>query len=37
MHPAVAALWLVTMNTGSMRMLLKAVWLAVSANVTKRF
>src|SRR5687768_16942437 len=34
---AVAALWLVIMKTGSMRMLLKAVWLAERANVTKRF
>ena len=34
---AVAADWLATMKTGSMRMLLKAVWLADKANVTKRF
>ena len=36
-HAAVAADWLTTMNTGSMRMLLNAVWLADSANVTSRF
>ena len=34
---AVAALWLTHMKTGSIRMLLKAVWLALSAKVTNRF
>ena len=34
---AVAALWLVAMKTGSMRMLLKAIWLAEKAKVTSRF
>ena len=33
---AVAAVWLDTMNTGSMRMLEKATWLADRANVTSR-
>lgn len=32
-----AALWLVDMKTGSMRMLAKAVWLALRAKVTSRF
>ena len=34
---AVAALWLVIMNTGSIRHEAKATWLAESANVEKTF
>ena len=33
---AVAADWLVTMKTGSIRMLAKATWLAERAKVTSR-